>query len=183
MMLLGTVASHGAGARSGDFQLISTTILTGTQATVSFTSIPSSYKHLQLRLTARGASGGAIYLQYNSNTGTNYSSHNLHGNGSTAASQAITSTDAPLILRNGGIATTANIFSGAIIDILDYASTSKAKTLRSFGGAYDNGVVKLIELGSSLWYSTPAAITSIDIKHNGSGFTQYSRFSLYGLAG
>ena len=152
-------------------------------ANIEFTSIPSTYKHLQIRAIARGSDGGGIYTQFNSSTAANYSSHNINGDGTTAAAQAQASTSTPLIIRNNGISTTANTFTALVVDILDYASTSKNKTLRSLGGHDINGAGGLIEFASNLWFISPVAITSIKMTHNGSGFTQYSQFALYGIKG
>jgi hypothetical protein len=181
--LIGIIASSGgaAAAASSYESIATTTVGSGGAASITFSSIPSTYTHLQIRFIARGADGGAIYTQFNGDTGANYSSHNINGNGSTVIAQAQTSTANPLIIRNGGISTTANIFSAGIVDILDYANTSKNKTLRSLAGQDLNGS-GLIEFASNARYNT-AAITSITLTHNGSGFTQYSSFALYGIKG
>lgn len=177
---LGFLAASGSVA--GDFESIQTvTVGSGGAASITFSSIPSTYKHLQIRFIARGLSGGAIYTQFNSDTGANYSAHNLNGDGSSAGAQSQTSTSTPLIIRNGGISTTANTFSAGVVDVLDYADTNKKKTLRSLAGQDLNGS-GLIELGSNAWYNT-AAISSIVMTQNGSGFAQYSQFALYGLKG
>ena len=173
---------NGVAASTNSFESISTvTVGAGGVSSVSFSSIPSTYKHLQIRFIARGLSGGAIYTQFNGDTGANYSSHYLSGDGSATAAGAQTSTSNPLIIRNGGISTTANIFSAGVVDVLDYANTSKNKTIRSLGGQDLNGS-GVIEFDSNAWYST-SAITSITMTQNGSGFAQYSSFALYGIKG
>jgi hypothetical protein len=179
----GIIASQITGHLStNSYESIATvTVPSGGQSSISFNSIPSTYKHLQIRFIARGLSGGAIYTQFNGDTATNYSAHNLNGDGATAAAQSQTSTNTPLIIRNGGISTTANIFTAGIVDILDYANTSKNKTLRSLSGQDLNGS-GLIELASNAWYIT-SAITSITMTQNGTGFAQFSSFALYGIKG
>lgn len=182
MPILGIIASafrSAAGPQGAYDALATVTVPSGGAASVTFAGIPTGYKHLQVRFIARGASGGAIYTQFNGDTGANYSSHNLNGDGSTAVAQAQTSTSTPLIIRNGGISTTANTFSAGVVDILDYANTTKNKTLRSLAGQDLNGS-GLIEFASNAWYNT-AAISTITMTHNGSGFTQYSQFGLYGV--
>jgi hypothetical protein len=162
---------------------IATTLLSSTTGTITFSNIPQNYKHLEIRFIAKAptAGGGGIYIRYQSDSGSNYSAHNVNGNGATAGAQAQSATSTPLIIRNGGISTTANIFSAGVISILDYSSTYKNKTLRSLGGQDLNGS-GLIEMASTCWYNT-GNITSIELIHNGSGFVQYSRFSLYGIKG
>lgn len=167
----------------GDFESIATvTVGSGGAADIEFTSIPSIFQHLQIRIIARAGGGGAIYTQFNGDTTANYSSHNINGNGSTVAAQNQTSTSTPLIIRSSGISTTADIFTGIVVDILDYTSTNKNKTLRSLGGQDLNGSGS-IEFASNLWFKTPEAITSIKMIHNGVGFAQYSHFALYGIKG
>ena len=86
-----------------------------------------------------------------------------------------------LFVRNGGIHTAASTFTAGVIDILDYANTNKYKTLRTLNGGDANGSGN-IQIESGSWRNT-AAITSITLTHNGSGFTQYSSFALYGIKG
>jgi hypothetical protein len=77
----------------------------------------------------------------------------------------------------------ANIFAGMVIDILDYTSTSKNKTVRSLGG-YDRNGAGEISLSSGLWYASPAAITSIELTTTATTeFKSYSQFALYGIKG
>jgi hypothetical protein len=82
-----------------------------------------------------------------------------------------------IVQENGSI---SNNFAVYIIDILDYASTSKAKTARVFSGRDQKGSGE-VELRSGLWTST-AAINRIDIVIGGS-FTTTSTFALYGIKG
>jgi hypothetical protein len=183
--ILGIIASSklGIAPKVPSFESIATeTVGGGGAATVEFTSIPATYSHLQIRYIARGSGGGGIYARFNSDSGSNYSAHNINGNGTTAGAQNQSSTNVPLIIRNNGISTTANIFTAGVIDVLDYTSTNKTKTLKSLGGQDLNGS-GLIEFASIGWYASPAAITNIELVHNGTGFAQYSSFALYGIKG
>jgi hypothetical protein len=156
-------------------------------STISFTSIPSTYKHLQIRVMARGTSGSVTdnwYLQLNSDTAANYSQHFVYGNGSTtgaSGSANLSSVNMGLLPSNGNL---ANAFGLSIVDILDYASTTKYKTMRALSGYDNNGSDGYSFLYSSNWRST-SAISSIQITPvSGSGsFAQYSQFALYGIKG
>jgi hypothetical protein len=171
----------------GDYESIQTVTLSGTQATISFTSIPSTYKHLQIRATAQG--NRATYgddnfkLVINSDTGSNYSEHWLRGDGSSASTLSGASQTS---MKSGALGTTTGgTFSGSVIDILDYANTSKYKTVRYLSGIDVNGTIAgyggSIYLGSGLWMST-SAITRLDFTPlNASNFTQYTKFALYGV--
>ena len=181
--ILGILASSGAVA-GGSYESIATVSLSSAQANIEFTSIPSTYKHLQIRAIARTnyTSGDfdAFKINFNSDTGNNYAWHQLGGNGTVAFAQASSSTNtiyaAYCTSNNAG----SNVFGVSIIDILDYGSTSKYKTLRNLTGADNNGNGNLT-LGSGLWQST-SAITSITIDQwDGTNFNQYSHFALYGV--
>lgn len=155
-----------------DYELISTTILASTATSVTFSSIPSTYKHLQIRMAANSTASGATFFQFNSDTGNNYAQHIMYGNGSSVASGATTSANAGYI---GYTTTGTNIFPASVIDILDFASSTKNKTARILHG--DN--ISNIMLNSAAWFST-AAITSITLYPN-ANYVVGSRFSLYGV--
>jgi len=166
--------------------IATTTVGSGGTATITFSSISSSYKHLQLRILARSdrtvVNNDYLEVNFNSDTGANYSFHQLLGDGSAASANSGTSQNNILVSR---IATTtggASIFGGIVLDILDYANTNKYKTTRSLGGADQNGS-GLIYFNSGLWMNT-AAITSITVKpSSANNFVQYSQIALYGIKG
>lgn len=182
-MILGITASHGLGARAGgDFESISTvTVGAGGQSTITFSSIPQTYTHLQIRGIARSNSGSlGVNLKFNSDAATNYSQHSLEGNGSTASSAGNT-TSAPNYMTYMAPSTyTANVFAVGVIDILDYTNINKYKTVKSLAGVDNNGS-GVVALLSENWRSTNA-ITTIDLIPQGSNsFVQYSTFALYGI--
>jgi hypothetical protein len=186
------VFSAGAGATtpSSSFELISTAFGTGSSSVITFSSIPSTYKHLQIRLVARGTSNynGYLQIQFNGDAASNYSWHALNGgdNGSNVLSQAGSS--ASSILRNNyfddipSASNTTDAYGGGVVDVLDYGSTAKFKTVKQlFGKNSDYGYI--VGLSSGSWRST-SAITSITLTGSDLGnFTTQSRFSLYGIKG
>lgn len=180
-MLNNTVALLGGAVAPavGDYESISTTTLSTTQAAITFSAIVGTYKHLQIRFIARGSAGGGILITFNGDTAANYSYHSLTGEGTTASANSGSSTSNMLIVRNGGVQTGANIFTAGVIDILDYSNTNKYKTLRTLNGGDANGSGN-IQLESGSWRNT-AAITSVTLTHNGSTFAANSSFALYGV--
>jgi hypothetical protein len=156
----------------------------GGVADVTFSSIPNTYTHLQVRAIARSAeaaSGEAtLRVQINSDTNANYATHGLGGNGSSAsADNGSGSTFAwasYLMPKNN---TTANVFGSMVFDILDYANTNKFKTFRNLSGSDLNGSGSVF-LTSGLWRNT-SAITSLKFYFNGNNIVQYSHFALYGI--
>jgi hypothetical protein len=170
--------------------IATTTVGAGGTSTVTFSSIPSTYKHLQIRAIARcGANGGKaddIVLTFNSDTGANYTQHLLVGNGSTAASYSATGQNfIKGVAYAAGQTASANIFGTGIVDVLDYTDTNKNTTVRALAGLELNeaNTFAQIQLWSGLWINT-AAVTSIEIKSNvSSTISQYSQFALYGIRG
>jgi len=154
---------------------------------IEFTSIPSTYKHLQIRgigrstnTTSTTAYSAELLMQFNGDTAGNYNAHAIEANGSSVSAQSQTSLT---IVNLGGPFTTqtANAFGGSVIDFLDYADTNKYKTVRAIGGQDLNGYGTMM-FASGLWRST-SAITSIKMVSGGTGWAQYSSFALYGIKG
>lgn len=174
---LGFLAASGGVA--GDFESIATVTLSST-GTASFTSIPQTYKHLQIRYKANNdnAANYKIALRFNSDSGSNYNWHWLAGDGSAASAGA---NDENTAMRLNKLNYESTYWSIGIIDLLDYANTNKYKTGRGLGGWDSNGSGTL-ELTSGLWRNT-AAITQIDIAPYAGVYKAGSTFALYGLKG
>lgn len=156
------------GATSFD-SIATYTVGSGGASSVTFTLIPSTYKHLQIRYSAIGSGDPLFVMNGNYSTKT----HRLMGDGSTAQANA----DYPNQL-DYYFGLTSTQPSVGVIDILDYASTSKNKTVRYLHGIDKNGSGEII-LGSKL-YATTSAITSVAIEAT---FSQYSIVALYGIKG
>jgi hypothetical protein len=173
----------GVAASTTAYESIATfTVGAGGSSPITFSSIPSTYTHLQLRILARGSStaaGGRMI--FNADTATNYSLHYLEGDGSTASAGA-SSSAANLNMINATLSTdTANIFAVNIVDILDYTNTNKYKTVKSMAGNDKNGA-GVIDLFSGNWRST-SAISTITITIASGVYAQNSQFALYGIKG
>lgn len=130
MPILGIMASSISGSISSSFESIATATASGSSATLTFTSIPGTYKSLQIRGIANDAFRSNLRLNFNSDTATNYAYHLLYGNG--AAAQATSAISATYIDYMGKAESTASIYGASIIDIVDYASTTKNKTVKTF---------------------------------------------------
>jgi len=189
MPILGTVASQFSGKSFSSFESIQTVNITSNTATITFSSIPATYTHLQVRFIGRSSNVSAgtdnLQIRLNSDTGSNYAEHYLAGDGNNTVSASAQSSITNLVLReclsrNGN---SASIFSTGVIDFLDYTSTNKNKTMRALFGHDRNGAGYLA-LGSGLYFATPAAITSISFTvQSSNNFVQYSQFALYGIKG
>jgi hypothetical protein len=177
---LGIFSAAGVGGVPS-FELISSTILGSTTATIDFTGLSAysaDYKHLQIRFSSKGTTTSrATDIRFNNVTTSSYSRHSLRANSSTVSSTNQTTVSRiPLVDATTG-STTANAFSGAIVDILDVYSTTKNKTIRSLFGVEDGS--GYITLASGFLDST-SAIDSIQVIA-GASFAIGSRFSIYGI--
>ena len=163
----------------GFFQIASTTLNT-TASSVTFSSIPQGYTHLQVRYIARATVNDNTYMIFNGDTGANYSSHYIYGQGSSAASGNVTNGTSFFVDILTGSSTS---YSAGIVDILDYNNTNKYKTARTIAGIDLNGSGAVWH-ASGNWRNT-AAITSITLKQSSGSyvFQPNSTFSLYGIKG
>jgi len=187
--MLGILASQISGhlAAPNSYESITTnTVGSGGTTSITFSSISSAYKHLQLRFTARSLdvdTNAFIYMRFNGDTASNYSDHYLRGDG--ASVSAIANANNTVIYATGQIPAlnaTASVFGVGVVDILDYTNTNKYKTSRSLNG-YDSNGSGSIFLESGNWRNTNA-VSSITLTTQASqGFAQYSSFALYGIKG
>ena len=162
---------------------------TGSSGTITFSSIPSTYKHLQVRMMTRRTTAvtdsSGMRTRLNGNT-SNYTYHGLYGTGSTVAAfgggtGGYNAMPSPETIGNSAA---SGILSVCIMDITDYASNTKNKTIRTFEG-YDANGSGIVMLQSSVWVDT-TAVTSLEISTNNTGsvfWTSNSTFALYGMKG
>lgn len=169
--------------QSGMFAIATVSLTTGASY-VDFTSIPQTYQHLQLRMFARGTTAGNTidysFLNFNNDSTANYARHYIKGDGSSATAlgqsgAGITGIFAPLVPYS---LTNTSVFGAGIIDIFDYTSTTKLKTVRVLSGCDNNGSGQ-VSLASGVWLKTPEAITQISIGYPAWG--AYTHFALYGI--
>jgi hypothetical protein len=170
------------------FPLQVITIGSAGASSVSFTNIPNTYTHLQLRYIARTTQANTNidpnFLRFNSDTGNNYKTHFLVGNGSSANSYVENTYNNYCY---GGLfssdSSTASTYATGVIDILDYKDTNKYKTLRVLSGLDLNGSGQVF-FQSAVWMST-SAISSITITAvtGSTNYKQNSQFALYGILG
>ena len=179
-IIAGTLSVGAPPIPPSSYESIATvTVGSGGASNVEFTSIPSTFKHLQIRGLARIATGGSSgIIQFNSDTTTtNYYHHGIEALGS-GTPAGFASNTFPFIIS---IPSTANMYAVTVTDILDYTNTNKYKTLRVLTGQEKNSTGELYFV-SGLWKNTNA-ITSILIKPNASSFAEYTQFALYGIKG
>ena len=166
--------------------------LTSTQTSIVFNNIPQSYVNLEIRGIARttqaAAGGSPITMNFNNDSGANYSIHQLYGSGSGVGDSIgnANQTRALWAASGGwqslGSGDPANFFSTHIISINNYSSGSTYKTVRARHGRDTNqttGATGRIMYESSNWRSF-SPITSITIACD-TQFVAGTSFSLYGI--
>jgi hypothetical protein len=165
---------------------------TGSSGTITFNSIPQNYKHLQIRGLYIDSSGSDdrqnMLVKFNGDTSSTPPAHFLRGRSDGVAAYSDFRTSGNFVLWYSGYASPSqsNLIGGVqIIDIHDYTSTTKNKTVRSLTGVENNNFTSDgsgIVLNSALWENT-AAITSITLTSHGGNFRTNSTFALYGMVG
>ncbi len=177
--------NDGIPASTNSYESIQTyTVGAGGQATISFTLIPSTYKHLQIRYVVRStqaATETGINARLNSDTGSNYAWHYIFGDGASVAASGSATQNAFNLVNVAGANATASAFAAGVFDILDYTNTSKYKTVRLLQGWDGNGSGR-INFSSGLWMNT-AANNAVEFYPSSGNWAQYSSFALYGIKG
>ena len=169
----------------GAMESIATVTGNNTTSTYTFSSIPQTYQHLQLRICSPfNAQDGTIQMTFNSATSP-YRNHLLYGNGTSALAYSVAYSQLDLIYDTN-ISRNSQCAKVAVVDILDYTNTSKNKVIRSFEGVEVNGS-GVVALNSGALFST-SAITSITLKNQGNdgsyGFKNFltgASLALYGI--
>lgn len=158
------------------YEPIATTTLGSAAASITFSSIASSWTDLKVILTTAGASSAnAVIMRFNSDTGTNYGRTSLIGNGTTASSTRQTSATS---LSIGGSALDGTNPSLYEIDVFSYAGSTYKTMLSAFSS--DRNGTGFVSRMVGLWLST-AAITTIDLTNNGGTFAIGTTATLYGI--
>ena len=188
--ILGIIASQQPGhVVTGSYESIQTiTVGSGGASSITFSSIPQTYKHLQVRIFARFTNpvSGGMQSQgrFNGNSGSNYTYNDMWGTGSAATTDGgATYTWFYGIDRFPAGNDTASSFGASVFDVLDYSSTNKNKSYKALGGYDANGSGR-VWMNSGLWTNT-SAVTDIYFEPQGGGgvYAQYSQFALYGIKG
>lgn len=162
-------------------KIATVTVGAGGAASMDFTSIPSTYTDLCVKICARTTNAAVndnVSIRPNGNT-TNRSARRLYGQGISALSDTLTD----IVVGNiAGANATASTFGNAEFYLPNYAGSSN-KSFSNDGVNESNvatGVAMSIVAG--LWSST-AAITSLNLyTESGSNFVQYSTATLYGIS-
>ena len=153
---------------------IATTTLGSSQANVTFSSL-GSYTDLVLVINSKSTVNEDIYMQFNNDTGGNYSSTWIRGTGSAASSVRVSNTTGMRLSDQGSPTTSNNTTS--IIQIMNYGNASTYKTVLARSNNSSVGLEAVV----GMWRST-SAITSIKIYLGSGSWENAGTFTLYGIA-
>jgi hypothetical protein len=157
------------------YEPIATTTLGSAASSVTFSSISSSYTDLVLVSNLYGNGGAAnVLVRFNSDTGSNYSSTTITGNGSSASSLRNTSTDSIFMINSGSSLNGA--WGTFIMSVNNYSNATTNKTALARFGAAGNEVTSTV----GLWRNTNA-INAIEIRTSSNTYLAGSTFTLYGI--
>lgn len=161
--------------------LIASYTATGSVASIDFSSIPSTYTDLILKVSTRASDNtSAFEIRFNNNSSNIYSWRRLYGDGSSAASGS--GSGVPTLQGILGInpsVSTSNSFGNVEIYIPNYAGSNNKSV--SVDALYDNNAtLAYSEIYAGLWSNT-AAINQITLGYMSGNFVQYSTAYLYGI--
>jgi hypothetical protein len=169
----------------GSFDSLATAVVpSGGSASVTFSGIPTQYRHLQIRGIAKTTSSGWLSAQFNDDaTAGRYQRHFIFGDGAggTGSSGWSGTTSSNNIVFGYSNSSSGSSFNAFVWDIIDYADTSKGKTTKSLMGLDMNGGGGFIELVSGGYFFASTAITKIVIAGESGNLAEFSKFSLYGV--
>jgi hypothetical protein len=157
---------------TGTYTPLANVTLGSSAASVTFSSIPATYR--DLIVVVNGGGGDNVFLAINGDTtDANYSAVQMSGSGSVADGGAVPSFY-NRILNNWGFMTN-NLNTNYIVQFMDYSATDKHKTYLSRSNNAANGMTALAGRRANT-----AAITSVGILSSAS-FLTGSTFALYGV--
>lgn len=172
---LTTPSAKGAFSEPGDFESIATSTLSSATASVTFNSIPQTYKHLQIRMIGFSDNGNYHYMSSNLTVGRRHTFY--HTDTTVLGTNSGESPGLPLNI--GGM---TGVFAN-IIDIADYTSTNKLKQFKSHLSNDRNGSGQQV-FAMGYWTEAGTALNSLTFTMGGSGnFSQHTDIALYGIKG
>jgi hypothetical protein len=178
-----TLPSARGAFAEGDFISIASSSGSGSSQSITFSSVPQTYKHLQIRGIGQASYSsndeGSVGIRLNGDTGSNYTRKaGPFGGGATVSDGIILST-VFAEAGDGAFLNTGNTVGANIIDILNYTNSSAYKSIRGIGATDRNGA-GAIRMGAGLWLNT-AAVTSVTVYQQNANFTTQSFYALYGI--
>ena len=163
-------------------KIASATVGSGGASSIDFTSIPSTYTDLLLKVSYRttdATNTATLISNFNNDTSTNYNNLFLFGTGSSVGSGSYTSNNSNYHGYGNISTTTASTFANAEIYIPNYAGSTN-KSSSSENVSENNATAANATLGANIWNNT-SAINRVTLGVYAQNFAQYSTATLYGI--
>jgi hypothetical protein len=176
-------ASNSVTPVAGDYYSIASTELTNGSTTLTFSSIPQTYTHLQIRFSAFvSTANDVLQMRYNGDS-SGYRYHEMYAVGAAYSASGVASNQAQIRLYGFDYGTITGVPVVGIVDVSNYSSTDRYKTGLIFSGTNNNSATQTeLNLISTLYQST-SAITSITIYIQGVSTFVSGNVALYGIKG
>jgi hypothetical protein len=161
------------------YEKIATNTVSGTSTnTVTFSSISSAYTDIFAIASVATISGTSSYLdmQFNSDSGSNYSGITMYGNGSVTGSGNLTGRTS-VACGITDVTNAANTFNTFLINVMNYSNTTTYKTAL---GRVEQNATSIVGASVATWRNTNA-ISTIAFLFGSGNFRAGSTFTLYGI--
>lgn len=164
---------------------LSQTILSGTAASISFTTISGAYTNLQIVISGRGDNVGTsqgLTMTFNSDTGNNYDWQYIRAHGTTLVGAETLATSNLYVCDMPCAGAPAGAAGQATITIAGYAGSTYQKTFTAIGNlkvATTTGNIWIQQ--QTGWWRNTAAITTVTLALSTGNFAAGTIATLYGL--
>lgn len=163
------------------FDSIATLSGTGSSATISFTSIPQTYRNLQFRLNTQSTNSGNGYSYINIRINTNTSAYyTIYSEGLTTWTNYFDVNTTNATAGYAAYNTDANRTGLSILDIYNYTNTSQRWAYRFLAG-YGVENNSIVAFGNGSQNTSTGAITRVDFVMGSGNFATKSEIALYGI--
>lgn len=167
---------------AGMTQIASQT-LGASAASITFSSIPSTYTSLWLVGSYQGDTNPeSPFLRFNGDTGSDYGSTIIQSVNNTVAGNhdsGYQTQYSPGLYASG---VTTHDFISLTALIINYASTTKWKSIQTQMGSFDSAITQYEVISSAGTWANLAAMTSLVLSLTSGNYIAATEFTLYGLA-
>lgn len=166
-----------------NYASIASVTLSGTASSIAFNDIPQYYKHLHVRISARGTNPSISALSYMAIDGqsTGNARYGAGVTGPTTSAGAYVNSAQPLFIDIPCANSSSGQYGVALIDIIDYSTTNLYKQAKAYSGINSNGSYEIFQALHQMTQAKPT--TSLVFYAWGAGtFAANTTITLYGVS-
>jgi hypothetical protein len=161
------------------YTALATVTLASTASSVTFSSIPATYRDLIVVMNVGGATAASSRMRFNADSGNNYNWVFMNGSGSSTTSSSQSNQNNLDVGAFIGLSATVGPYN-LIAQIMDYSATDKHKTVLSRVNLTSDLYPGTTALAGR-WASTSAITTVQLFPDSATNWIAGSRFDLYGV--